>query len=259
MKNAAIKNVVSGVSQSLRKHTPEILTGFGVAGMLTTTVLAVKSTPKALILLEERKKELETETLPAVETVKTTWKCYIPAAVTFAASAACLIGASKVSARRYAVLTTAYKLSEAALVEYKDKVVQTIGEKKEKVVREAIHEDRIKKDKPKKSEVLFTGKGDSKCYDMLSGRYFRCSIDTMRRAENELNSRLISDMYISLNEFYNEIGLEDVRVGDIMGWNICNGKDGFIKLDFDARLDDDGEPCVVVDYLNPPKHDFSRL
>ena len=30
------------------KRSPEILTGLGIAGMITTTVLAVKATPKAL-------------------------------------------------------------------------------------------------------------------------------------------------------------------------------------------------------------------
>ena len=37
----------------LSKHSPEILTGIGVTGMITSTVLAVSATPKALQLLEE--------------------------------------------------------------------------------------------------------------------------------------------------------------------------------------------------------------
>ena len=38
---------------SIKKHSPEILTGIGIAGMITTTVMAVRATPKALILIEE--------------------------------------------------------------------------------------------------------------------------------------------------------------------------------------------------------------
>ncbi len=41
--------------KAMKKHSPEILTGIGIAGMITTTVMAVKATPKALILLEEKK------------------------------------------------------------------------------------------------------------------------------------------------------------------------------------------------------------
>ena len=37
------------------KNSPAILTGLGIAGGITTTVLAVKATPKALKLIEESK------------------------------------------------------------------------------------------------------------------------------------------------------------------------------------------------------------
>lgn len=39
---------------AVKKHSPEILTGIGIAGMITTTVMAVRATPKALILIEEK-------------------------------------------------------------------------------------------------------------------------------------------------------------------------------------------------------------
>ena len=88
----------------LERHAPEILTGIGVAGMVTSTVLAVKATPKAYRLVNDRKDELEVEKLPVTELVKTTWKCYIPAVVTCGASIACLVGASSVNFKRNAVL-----------------------------------------------------------------------------------------------------------------------------------------------------------
>lgn len=43
----------------MKKHSPEILTGIGIAGMITTTVMAVRATPKALILIEEKKTNLK--------------------------------------------------------------------------------------------------------------------------------------------------------------------------------------------------------
>ena len=69
------------------KHSPAILTGFGIAGMITTTVLAVKATPKALSLLDEERyrqkrelidegvdvKDLEGFKLRPVDTVKVAW------------------------------------------------------------------------------------------------------------------------------------------------------------------------------------------
>ena len=132
------------------KHSPEILTGFGIAGMITTTVLAVRATPKALKLIEDAKFEkygevYEEDRLTVVETVKAAWKPYIPAAVTGVASIACLIGATSVSSRRNAALATAYQLSATAFNDYREKVVETIGEKKEQVVKDKVAEKQIKK------------------------------------------------------------------------------------------------------------------
>ena len=66
---------------STKKHSPEILTGIGIAGMITTVVIAVKSTPKAIKLIEEKKTEHNAETLTPLETVKAAWFCYIPSTV----------------------------------------------------------------------------------------------------------------------------------------------------------------------------------
>ena len=118
-----LPQVTKNVKLTLHRHTPEILVGFGIAGMLTTTVLAVKATPKALRLIEEKKKEEGVDKLTPVETVKVAWKCYIPAAAVATVSTGCLIGASSISGRRNAVLATAYKLAETAHKEYKEKVL----------------------------------------------------------------------------------------------------------------------------------------
>ena len=107
--------IVKGVKNTLAQHSPEILTGIGIAGMITTTILAVKATPKAVQLIEAKKDELQLdpeEKLTIGETIQATWKCYVPAAVTGVAATACLIGASSVNLKRNAALATAYKLSE---------------------------------------------------------------------------------------------------------------------------------------------------
>lgn len=243
------------VTTSISRRSPEILTGIGIAGMVTASVLAVKATPKAIRLLEEAKKE-KNESFTKMEVVKTTWKLYIPVAVTTTVSIACLIGASSVNFRRNAALTAAYKLSETALTEYKDKVVETIGKEKEKVIREKVTEDKIKKQPVNNNEVIITKKGNTLCFDSISGRYFRSDMDIIKKAENELNRRMLSDMYISLNEFYDELGLDHIRIGDELGWNI---DDGLIKLEFSSHLASDGTPCVAVEYEIVPNYGYSKF
>jgi hypothetical protein len=156
--------------------------------------------------------------------------------------------------RRNASLATAYSLTENAFREYRSKVVETVGEKKDKVVREAIAKDRLEKDPVENKEVIITDRGDTLCYDVLSGRYFRSNVDKLNKAVNEINRRMINHNYISLNEFYYEIGLSNTTLGNVLGWHIDRGT---IELEFSAQLAENGEPCLVVDYMdNMPIYDY---
>ena len=254
MTKAQVASFFKGVQKTVSKHSPEILTGLGIGGMVTTTVLAVKATPKALKLIEEKKREERVDKLPVMDAVKATWKCYIPAAVTGVTSIACLVGASSVSARRNAALATAYKISETALTEYREKVVETIGEKKEKIVREKIDKDRIDKNPVSKNEVIITKAGETLCYDHYSGRYFKSDIERIKKAANDLGRVMLNHGYVSLNDFYDELGLDHIPIGYDVGWSI---DDGFIDVDFSSHLADDGTPCVVLDYVSAPKYGYS--
>lgn len=255
MKKEITKSFLS-LKTAIKKHSPEILTGIGIAGMITTTVMAVRATPKALILIEERKEEIGAEKLEAMDMVKTTWACYIPAAITGTLSVACLIGASSVNARRNAALATAYTLSESALKDYQGKVIEMFGEKKNEAVKDAVAKDKVEKNPVVTREVIITEKGNTLCYDAISGRYFKSDIEKIKKAECELNRQMLDDMCVSLNDFYYEIGLDSVKLGDELGWNVDSG---YIDLSFSSQLASDGTPCLVIDYSVAPRYDYRNL
>ena len=256
MINLKIKPLVKTIRSGLTKHSPAILTGVGIAGMMTTTVLAVKATPKALYLINVKKEESEVDNLPIVDTIKTTWKCYIPTVITCATSIVCLIGASSVNAKRNAALATAYKISETAFMEYRDKVIETIGEKKERAIKDSIAKDHIDRNPISNNEVIITDKGYTLCYDELSGRYFYSDIEKIKKVANELNRQMLNEMYISLNDLYYELGMDGTKLGEQMGWNIDRG---FIDLKFSATVASDDRPCIVLDYNVPPTYGFENL
>ena len=256
MDKSNITNIIKGIKASISRHSPEILTGIGIAGMVTTTILAVKATPKAIKLIEAEKQAKHVDALSPVDTVKTVWKCYIPAAMTGMSSIACLIGSNAINAKRNAALTTVYTLSEMARNEYKEKVIETIGEKKERTIKEKVDAERIKKDPVSKKEVIITEKGTTLCYDHVFGRYFKSDIDLINRAMNKINREIVINMYASLNDFYAELGLSPVEMGYDLGWNI---DDGTIEIEPSSQLADDGTPCLVIDYSVSPKYNYSRF
>lgn len=262
-----VAKFVRSVGASVSKRSPEILTALSIAGGVTTVILAVKATPKAMQLLEEAKQTKREEItdggridipeeecqLTKKEVVKTAWKPYIPAAITGAVSIACAIGSRSVSARRNAALATAYKLSEAALSEYKDKVVETIGEVKEKEIREEIAKDRVEKQPVQMENIFETGRGDTLFLEYYSGRWFKSSINAVEAAKNTVNSRLNSYDYVSLNEFYDELGLAHTGLGDDLGWN--RYYDGLIDIN---TVSDNGAPFYVVSCSVQPRYDYSK-
>lgn len=253
------KELFHGAKTLASKHSPEILAGLGIAGMITATVLAVKATPKALQLIEEAKEEQGVEELTPVETVKAAWKPYVPTVVTCVASTACLIGSVNVSTRRNAALATAYQLSSTALSEYREKVVETIGEKKEKEIKEKIAQDKVDKKPASASEVIVMGGGGVLFLEPVSMRYFTSDVETVRKVINDINFRLTTGMeeYISLSELYDEFGLSHTATSDDVGWNL--GRDGQLHVDMPLATTDDGKPCFMLDYHVAPRWDFHKL
>lgn len=255
MNKPNIGQLVQSAKTYVSKRSPEILTGIGITGMIATTVLAVRDTPKALKLIEEATEERGAPLTPK-EKVKVCWKCYIPATATGVFSIACLIGANSVHSKRNAALATAYKLSETAYSEYRNKVAETFGEKKEQTVRDNLAKERIEKNPVSRNEVFITDKSNTLCFDYISKRYFRADIDRIRKVEIKLNAQMINDIcgYVSLNDFYDELGLGHVEYGDTIGWNTSN----MIELDIGSYLSEDDTPCIMVSHYNEPKYGFDK-
>lgn len=271
--NEKIANLFRSTRTFLGKHSPEILTGIGIAGLLSTTVLAVKATPKALKLIDEeidrqnydelkKAEEDGAQTckyitkLKPLDIIKTCWKPYTPAIGMGIVGTSCIVGASAIHYKRNAALATVYALSERTLATYRDKVIETLGEKKEKEIREKVAQDDVNNKKPSEGTIIITSKGNTLCKDSISGRYFRSDIDSIKKAMNTLNRRLTYEHYVSLNELYGEIGLDDVKNGSLMGWNLDTG---LIELTFETCLAENDEPCVVIDYMVGPRYDFDKL
>ena len=261
MNKPNVPSLLNNFKMVLSKHSPEILTGIGITGMITTTILAVKATPKALDLIAEAEEEKfdngNGERLTKIEIVKVAWKPYIPAAVTGITSAACLIGASSVHAKRNAALATVYNLTSTAFSEFKEATLETVGEKKEQAIRNKVAEKRINDEPVNKSAIIVSGTGNTRCFDTITKRRFISDIEAIKRIVNELNRKMVNgEDYISLNEFYYELGLDEVSIGDELGWNVTRG---LIEVDFSAQLDTDGTPCIVIDYTVAPKRGFNSF
>ncbi len=250
------KTLAERASLTIRKYSPEILTGIGISGMITTTILAVRATPEALRRIEEKKKAEHHRNLTAMQTIQAAGRCYIPSAIAGGISVGCLIGASAVNGRRNAALATAYSLAETSLRDYRAKVIETVGEHKETEILESVDKERVEKNPPAPNDIIYVeGSGKTLCYDAMFGRYFYSDVETLKRAANKLNRQMsmMAEPYMSLNEFYMEIDLPTVEAGDLLGWNVDKG---MIDLRFSSQLAGGHTPCLVMSYVVTPEYDY---
>lgn len=255
-----ISKSFNNLSKVLSKNSPTIMTFLGVGGVVTTAIFTYKGTIKALEIIKEAEYEdgyydehgnfEESRPLTNNEILRLTWRCYVPAGTIGLLTVGCILGANHENLRRNAALASAYSLTEAAFKEYKTKVTETIGSAKEQKVCDDVAADRIKNNPASANEIILTSKGDSLCYDSLSGRYFKSDIEKIRKSVNNLNAELLHSNFVTLNEFYWAIGLNDIRLGENVGWDVSRG---IIELRYSSQLADDGTPCLVLDYSTNPK------
>ena len=259
MNKADVIKFVDSTKKTLSKNAPGILIAGAIVSGGVAVYTAITATPKALQRIEKEKAEKHVDKLTPMETVKVAWPYYVPTALSFAFATGCAIGSQSIHAKRNAALAAAYKISETALVEYRDKVIETIGEKKEQTVRDKVAQEQINKNPVVPSEVASTGKGTSLCMNPFTNEYFECDIEVIRRAENRLNKKMLQSICgsTSLNEFFIEIGLKpiDDSVGYTLGWNA----EYLIDLDIRpgiAEINGMTKPCLVIGHNNPPKYDY---
>lgn len=231
---------------------------------MTAAVLSGKASFKAAEIIEHEtahrlndagSRPADFEPLTTREKVRLVWPEYIPAAGTLALSVTCIVAANRVGSRRTAAVTAAYAISEKAFSDYRDRVVEKLGDKKEREARDEVAQQRVTEKSPS-SQVVIIGSGDVLCYDAFSGRYFMSTMETIKKAQNDTNYSILNDGFASLTEFYDKLGLDKTSHSDNLGWNTDKMLDTFIS----TVLSDDGRPCISIDFMScPPQPNFYKF
>ena len=192
-------------------NLPLILTSVAVTGVVSTTVLAVKATPAAIRDIQEAQSELLE--ISKLDIVKLTWHHYIPAALIGGATIASIVGVQSINMKRQAALVGLWSLTDRAFLEYKAKVIETLGEKKEQKIVDEIVEERMQNADNFNKEIIVTGQGTHRFKDTISGRYFEGDLESVRSAVNDINFQCINEMYASVNDVYRLLGLPPTAYG----------------------------------------------
>lgn len=256
-------NVLSGSSKLfIKKNASTILTCVGGAGVLATSITAVRTTPKAMRLIEQAK-EKKGEDLTKIEVIKAAGYVYIPSMLIGVSTIACIFGANILNKRNQAALMSAYALLNNSYKEYQNKVKEIYGEEAHRSIKDSIALEKL-------DEVHVSGgylgtncdlsleadTGELKTfYDEHSGRYFEATIEHVMNAEYHLNRNYILRGYSYLNEFYEFLGLKETDYGSVLGW--APNDDGMYWIDFNHRkiTVDTGEEIYVIEMPFEPTYE----
>lgn len=258
----SIADLARRVGKLAIDHSPTILTSVGVVGTITTAYLAGKASFSAARVIEKYDATAYPPDFPDDRTsreamkdrVRLVWKLYIPAGTVGVATIVCIIGANHIGGRRAAGLAAATTIIERSFDEYKAKVAEKFGERKEEQVRDEVIHDRIQSSYNDNVKMFGITEGKV-CYDAYSGNYFLGSVEGINAAVNVLNNAINHDGYASLADFYRLLEMETPGHSENTGWN----SDKLLEVRTGADLAHESFPIITMEFRNDPSPDYGRF
>lgn len=242
-----MKGLVRSSQLFVKRNASTILTVVGGVGVVTTTVLGIKATPKALVLIDSAKKK-KGEKLTKLEKIKVAAPVYIPTVLTGVATLTCIFGANILNKRYQASLISAYSLLDNSYKEYKDKVEELYGEGSNEQIKEEIAQDKYETIDIPNDQVLF--------YEEFSGQFFTSTLIKVSQAEYNLNRNIHMRGWAELNEFYEDLDIDNFEGGDALGWsegvNLARYWQAWIDFSHKQKVMEDGTEYIAIVMFQEP-------
>lgn len=246
------QHLIQNVGRSIQQNSPNILSGIAVGGVVATAYFTHKAATKAAVVKANYAYENGSEIEPKV-LVDEVWRDYVVPISIAVITVTCIVGSRAIDQRRQTALISMVALGERTLSEYREKTREIVGEKKEDEIRNEIVKDRMAEN-PDQDVVILTG-NDIRVYDVFSDRYFTSDVETLRRAQNDVNSYCYHHMYANLNMFYSAVGLQPLPLGEELGFNM----DVPLDLMFRYQGDEAGKPVLALEFRRPPSQNYANL
>lgn len=249
----------------IQKASPEILLVGGIAAIGVGTFLACRATLKLESILDEAGEQKD-RVVEAIETYDEDSyseadaksdilkinakggaqivKAYLPAVATIGVGIACVVGGHHIQKERIVALGAAYKVIETGFGEYRKRVVDVLGEDKDREFRfgpkiEKIETTEVQKNGKekvveKKVKTVEIGPSDYAIYFDETCRQWRRNVDHnldfLRSTQNFMNEKLRLNGHVFLNEVYDALGAKRTAEGQVVGWIYEGNGDSYIDF-----------------------------
>lgn len=263
MKLELIKNAVTSTTArqflKVQKHSPVILFGTGVVGVISTAVLASRATLKMDSVLEAHEKKMfdiqqavdmnvpdytemdakRDSVIVHVQTIGQIARLYGPAFACAVITIASLTGSHYILTKRNMALTAAYAALEKGFAEYRQRVIADVGVEKDRDYRYGKEVEVITELPDGDYNVKTVRSGDPSIYARFFDEYsqsWKPNPDYNRAflasQQAYWNNMLQMRGHVFLNEVYDALGLERSKAGAVVGWVMTKDRQGDNFVDF---------------------------
>ena len=258
-----IQKIMTKFGRQLKDSSPTILTFMGAGGVIATSVLTARATVKALDRIEREKWVRQDQRqcmdeLSKGEITGLVWKCYVPAFLVGSATISCIFGANILNKKQQASMISLYTMLDQSYKQYVKAAKEVYGEDADTKIKAQVANDMYLSYNGMSvySPDLDTASEKVLFYDYQSSRYFESTVAGVINAEYHLNRMWALKGEMSINDFYEYLGIPKIEGWDNLGWADEFAESGFMWIDFDMSKTEieDGLECYVIvpDYLPEP-------
>lgn len=250
--NEVLRTQVNKTEMLVKKYSPEILTGVGIVGAVSATVMACRATLKVNDIVEEYKTTMDNiEKVKVMDGVDYTEedekkdkftltvqtgvkfvKLYLPSAALGIFSITCLVSSNRILKKRNAALSAAYMTLDKSFKKYRENVIERFGEEVDKEMRYSIKTKKItevdENGNEVEKEVKVIDPNDPSNYSDYARFFDECSpywekdpeynLMFLKSRQNYANDILRAKGRIFLNEVYDMLGIPKTKAGQVVGW-----------------------------------------
>lgn len=238
----------------IKKHSPEILLIAGVAGVVTSAVMACKATTKVNEVLENAKEQtdkvhqvLADETIPAeqyneedskkdlaiiyVQTGLNLVKLYAPSVILGGLSIASILASNNILRKRNIALAAAYTAVDTSFKDYRKRVVERFGESLDRELRYDIKAEEVETTVTDENgnetvvkevvQVAHAYSDYAKCFDEGNVNFTKdaeLNFCFVKQVQNYMNEKLQREGFVFLNDVYAALGFPKTKYGQLVGW-----------------------------------------
>ena len=220
---------------SIKNNAPTILSVVGVAGLVGTTISAIKETPKVdqMMVNEE---VYHNRDCTALEKAWIYTKGYKYTILLGGTTAICILGSNALNKKQQAELTGAYVALGNMFQKYRNRVEELYGEEIEKSIMDTAKTRTIVNNK---TGDVYELEEPELFYDPYTDNYFQTTMREFDRVRYELNRKYAVNGTLTINDFYAELGLPKVDNGHELGWSDAIDREtmGYTWLDIGVEYE----------------------